>query len=302
MKEEVEMKYNSSLLKKHPKYGFLQFKPTPTPEEINEFYTNDFYSGEYKNFNESSLEVQINDIDFYKEKWSDILQNISNILGKNFEQIDLLDVGCGWSQALLHFRDSGVNCCGFDPAPEAVSYGIKKGLDVKLAGMESMNVFKGKKFNVVTIFNVLEHLPDPIGALEEIRDNILKPGGLIIIDVPNEFNAFQMAGQKLHNVDPWWVSPPAHLNYFSKDTLENLLKGVGYKVNLAEASFPLEIFLLFGDCYVGNKKVGKECHEKRIAFERNLRNLGYGDKLHQFYQSLAEINLGRNITIYATLK
>ena len=37
----------------HPQYGFLQVSPTPSDEEITQFYANEFYSGDYKNFNNS---------------------------------------------------------------------------------------------------------------------------------------------------------------------------------------------------------------------------------------------------------
>ena len=39
--------------------------------------------------------------------------------------------------------------------------------------------------------NVLEHLADPVAILQEIKDKVLRPGGLVVIDVPNEFNDFQ---------------------------------------------------------------------------------------------------------------
>lgn len=291
-------KINATKLIPHPKYGFLQFKPTPTNDEITRFYASEFYSGEYKNFNDSALEVQLKDREFYEGGWSDIANNISEVLKKPLTNLSLLDVGCGWSQALLFFASKGMDCHGFDPAPEAVSYAINKGLKVKHAGMDRMDVFDGKKFDVVILKNVLEHLADPIAILEEIRHKVVTKGGLIVIDVPNEFNVFQTAGRDLHELNDWWVAPPAHLNYFSKDTLVNLLEGTGYQVKLTESSFPLEMFLLFGDCYVNDQNLGKQCHLKRVAFETNLRRLGHTEKLRQFYQALAEINLGRQVTIY----
>jgi len=284
----------------HPKYGFWQFKPTPTLDEITRFYANDFYSGEYKQFNDSSLEVQVEDCDFYEGGFSDMATHIGEILNKPLSFLRILDIGCGWSQALLFFYKLGMDCHGFDPAPEAVRYGIKKGLKVKQAGMDCMDVFDGMKFDVVLLKNVLEHLPDPVEILKEIRLKVLNQDGLIIIDVPNEFNSFQTAGRDTHGLDDWWVSTPAHLNYFSKDSLACLLDGTGFEVKLAEASFPLEMFLLFGECYVGDENLGRQCHQKRIAFERNLRKCGHAKLLNSFYQSLAELNLGRQITIYAT--
>ena len=98
------------------------------------------------------------------------------------------------------------------------------------------------------------------------------------------------------------VSPPAHLNYFSHDTLENFLNKNNFSVVKRESSFPFEIFLLFGDNYVSDRTLGKECHKKRINFEQNFlktRNEKYLDK---FYEKLAEINLGRTAIIYAKNK
>jgi ubiquinone/menaquinone biosynthesis C-methylase UbiE len=291
---------NKYTLKQHNEFGFLQIDPLPSDDEITEFYAKEFYSGEYSKFNDSSLEVQLENRAFYEGNWSDMAFHIETILQRPIKETTLLDVGCGWAQALLYFSDLGSECYGFDPAPEAIEYGLNKGLKLKHAGMDKMNVFEGTRFDVVMLNNVLEHLSNPVDVLKEIKEDVLKPDGLIIIDVPNEFNAFQKAGQELFNLEEWWVAPPGHLNYFSKDTLTNLLEGVGYSVKVAESSFPLEMFLLFGECYVGNPEKGKHCHEQRVAFECNLRKLGYGDKLREFYQALAEINIGRQIIIYAT--
>ena len=49
---------------KKNEYGFYQVIPTPSEEEIAKFYADEFYTGEYKNFNESSLEVQLNDKEY----------------------------------------------------------------------------------------------------------------------------------------------------------------------------------------------------------------------------------------------
>lgn len=286
-------------LKKNKKFGFFQVEPTPSQEEITQFYKQEFYSGEYKKFNDSSLEVQEADMEFYRGGWGDIVDNIQAITNKSLKGVDVLDIGCGWSQALIYFSQVGANCYGFDPAPEAVKYAANKGLNVIHAGMERMNVFEDKKFDIVLLKNVLEHLSDPEKVLSEIHRDVLKPGGLLIIDVPNEFNDFQLAGRDLHGLSDWWVSPPGHLNYFDSDSLGSLLAGTGFKVKLKEASFPLELFLLFGENYVKNQDLGTICHRKRVAFEVNMRKLGYGVALHRFYQALAEVNLGRQVTIYA---
>lgn len=293
MKKKYSLKKN--------KFGFYQVSPTPTPEEITKFYSEEFYTGEYKNFNDSSLEVQINDKDFFQGRWSDIYDNLLEIDSSLKNNASILDVGCGWAQALLSFKEKGFDCFGFDPAIEAVDYGCKKGLNIKHAGLEGMDVFEGKKFNIVSMLNVLEHLADPIKSIDQIK-KILKPNGILVIDVPNEFNDFQLAGRDVHNLDDWWVAPPNHLNYFSKDSLVKLLDNMGFIVKICESSFPLEMFLLFGDNYVKNGQTGSDCHQKRVAFEQNLRKHGKTSILKSFYRSLAQLNLGRQITVYSILK
>lgn len=282
-------------------FGFYQVSPVPTKEEITKFYAEEFYTGEYKNFNDLSLEVQIKDPDFYEGHWNDIYENIIEINKNDKKKLDVLDIGCGWGLALSFFKKKGLNCYGFDPAIEAVEYGIKKGLNLKHAGLEGMNVFDGKKFDVITMFNVLEHLPDPIQSINQIKE-ILNPHGILVIDVPNEFNDFQTSGRDVHGLNDWWVAPPNHLNYFSNTSLKNLLNHLNFDVKISEASFPLELFLLFGENYVKNGKLGSACHQKRVNFETNLRKLGKTSTLKKFYRTLAELNLGRQVTVYCTLK
>lgn len=283
------------------KFGFYQVTPTPSPEEITKFYADEFYTGEYKNFNDSSLEVQINDKEFFEGRWNDIYNNFLEI-NKNIKNGGtMLDIGCGWAQALLFFKKKGIDCYGFDPAIEAVEYGCKKGLNIKHAGLDGMNVFEGKKFDMVTMFNVLEHLADPVKSIKQIKE-ILEPDGILTIDVPNEFNDFQIAGRDAHGLNDWWIAPPNHLNYFSKDSLVNFLENLGFSVKISESSFPLEMFLLFGENYVKDGKLGSICHKKRVQFEENLRKYGKTETLKNFYRALANLNLGRQISVFCKLK
>ena len=87
------------------KYGFFQISPTPSEEEITKFYAEEFYTGEYKNFNDSSLEVQLNDKEFFQGRWQDIYENFVEINDKFKNNADILDVGCGWGLALQFFKE-----------------------------------------------------------------------------------------------------------------------------------------------------------------------------------------------------
>jgi 2-polyprenyl-3-methyl-5-hydroxy-6-metoxy-1,4-benzoquinol methylase len=291
-----EKKYQ---LNRHSEFGFLQVTPTPSPEEITQYYADEFYSSKYKMFNNSSLQVQLEDKEFNDGHREDMCETIASVTGKSLKGLSILDVGCGWGQALLYFKGKGMSCYGFDPAPEAVEYGCEQGLKVVKAGMNNMDVFGEKRFDVVTLLNVLEHLSDPVKVLRDISRSVLLPGGVIVIEVPNEFNTFQICGRKAHDLHEWWVAPPGHLNYFDRESLGKVLKGAEFEIILMEATFPMELFLLFGENYVKDGKVGKKCHQYRKAFERNLSQFGYRETLRKFYQSLAELNLGRTIMVYA---
>ena len=201
----------------------------------------------------------------------------------------------------MFFKEKGFDCYGFDPAIEAVEYGCKKGLNIKHAGLDGMDVFENKKFEMVTMFNVLEHLANPSQTINQIKE-ILQPNGILAIDVPNEFNDFQTVGRDVHGLDDWWVAPPNHLNYFSKDSLVKFLVSHGFSVEISESSFPLEMFLLFGENYVKDGNLGGQCHKKRVLFEENLRKHGKASTLKNFYRVLADLNLGRQVSVFCKLK
>jgi SAM-dependent methyltransferase len=282
-----------------PAYGFLRVDPTPSTEEVEQYYLNEFYSGEYKQFNDSQLEVQQSQKDFFRLRYQFIADQCEAAFGP-LDGKTLLDIGCGYCQALLYFRERGFDVTGLEPSKEGAEYGASQGIPVVRAGIENMPRDLGKRFDAVTLLNVLEHLREPARALTEIRERYLKPHGVLSIDVPNEFNDFQTTANKIHELGEWWVHAPVHLNYFSPSSLRALLEQCGYRVIHAEASFPLEMFLLWNDVYVGNGELGSQVHKKRMAFELNLAQNGKLDKLKKFYSALAEVELGRQVTMYAT--
>lgn len=298
-RKEDNMLTSNYEIKQHKDYGFFQIHPTPTDEEIAQYYANEFYSQAYPQLNNSSLEVQERDKEYHDSHREDMYQTLCNLMHSSLADKKILDFGCGWGHTLKFFQAKGAQCFGCDPAIEAVNYGVSQGLNVVKAQMDTLQVFKDVKFDVVLLLNVLEHLADPVGTIKEIKQHILKPGGILVIEVPNDYNAFQECATKVHQIPKWWVAPPAHLNYFNKNTLSALLTGEGFKIELLRGSFPLEMFLLFGDNYVKDPKLGRICHEKRVAFEMNLKAHGYGQQLQAFYEALAQVNLGRQILAYS---
>jgi len=62
-------------------------------------------------------------------------------------------------------------------------------------------------------------------------------------------------------IQPWWVAPPHHVNYFDAQSIQRVLKP-RFDIVSVDTSFPIDLFLLMGDNYVGpeNDAMGRACH------------------------------------------
>lgn len=280
-----------------PEYGYLRADPRPSPEEVADYYLKEFYGALPPERNDSALVSQ--DETFNNIRFSFIRDKAEKLMG-SLAGRKLLDIGCGYCQALLYFKELGVEVRGVDPAPEAVQYGVEKNLSVRQGGVEDEDALReGGPFDIVLLLNVLEHLREPANLLRSLRGKILARDGLLVIDVPNEYNDFQVTADEEYGLKQWWFAPPCHINYFSPSTLGALLTKCGYEVVGMEGSFPMEMFLLMGDNYVGNSELGRACHLKRIKFEETLVRRGKMETLRRFYEAMAECGLGRQTVIYA---
>lgn len=287
---------------KDKKYEYLRLDPLPSPKEVDKYYKEDFYSEKNNFFNDSSLEVQLKDSDFFNSRWNRFYKICEKYLG-NLNEKHVYDIGFGFAQTLIFFKNKGLKCSGIEPSEEAVDFAKKLGINAKLGGIEENESYSSvQKQNIVLLINVLEHLRNPFKVLKNIREKLIKKNGILIIDVPNEYNTFQTIANKEYNLNEWWIDAPKHINYFNSDSLEKILNDSGFDVIKKESSFPMEMFLLFGDVYVGNNKLGSECHKKRVNFEKLMIKYGKEDKLYELYENLAELNLGRQIIVYARPK
>lgn len=137
----------------------------------------------------------------------------------------LLDVGCGIGYFLFLARNHGYDAQGIELIPKLVEAGIQNyGLAIQRADFEEANLPE-KDFDIVTLWNVFDELPDPLASLPKIK-RILKPGGLIFMRMPNAaFHLFayriQRVLKKIHlgRVVPY-QSSIFHIFSFSKRALE----------------------------------------------------------------------------------
>lgn len=137
----------------------------------------------------------------------------------------LLDVGCGAGDFLMAMRRlfPAWRLQGVEPNAAAVARANERGLAVRLGSLEDMPL--DQPLDVVTLWNVLEHLPDALDVLRQVERRIA-PGGMLCLAVPvNDSWEARIFG-------PYWVGweLPRHLYAFDRQSVTRLLATAGFTV------------------------------------------------------------------------
>lgn len=289
---------NTYEIKLDERHGYYHLFPVPTRKELKEYYDKEFYSANYaKQINDSAKAVQEEESEFVTMQYEDVVE----ILEKEAPGKRIIDIGCGYGNFMKYCKAKGFDVFGLDPSSDAIRNARGMGMTVIEADIEDLKKSVDTKYHSAVLLNVFEHLREPYTTLRDIRDHILEDGGVLVIKVPNEFNALQTIANQAYDLKSWWVSAPQHINYFTIPHLVQLLENNGFSVFLKEATFPLEMFILFGEQYVGNPEVGKAIHNKRVLFDTTLHRYDNAFR-HQLYRTFAESGIGREVVVYAKKK
>lgn len=148
----------------------------------------------------------------------------------------LLDIGAGRGEMLKAATARGWKAVGLEPASEFARFAREySGAEVIEAKLED-RPFEENSFDVVTLGAVLEHVFNPVEILREIN-RVLRPGGMLWLDIPNEAGAFYRLGnlyQRMHRRD-WVVNlsptfPPYHVFGFTPRSMRCLAKLTGFDI------------------------------------------------------------------------
>lgn len=277
---------------------FAHLKPFPSENDLNEFYKAKYYQEKRAELHEYRKEVR--ELPWLRLCYEDRLSVFNNhVITTDNEPKKLLDVGCGNGLFLRFMKENGWDVLGIEPS--LMAYDIAKSLGVEVLNERFEEFIEDNRFNhsfhAINLRFVLEHVPKPKEFLECCK-NLLMSNGVLCVESPNDFNILQIEAQKQLHVREWWVAIPEHVNYFNFQSLEKLLLRTGFEVILKMASFPMEIFLLMGENYVQNRKVGKKCHLKRMKLELGSPS----DTRRSLYEKLSEFRLGRTCIVYGKLR
>lgn len=186
---------------------FLKTFPQPEVNELPRYYE----SQDYISHTDEKRGLFSSAYQFIK-KWS--LQKKANlILEMNKGLGSLLDVGAGTGDFLKVAKDKGWDVYGMEPNKNASSLASEKGIQLKF----SLNEFEGKQFDIVTLWHVLEHIPNLEETILQLS-SLVKTNGTLIVAVPN-FKSYDA-----NHYGKFWAAfdVPRHLWHFSKKSIENL--------------------------------------------------------------------------------
>jgi SAM-dependent methyltransferase len=141
----------------------------------------------------------------------------------------LLDVGSGYGSFLNFAREHGWEVQGLDVSRFAAEQVQRRyQIHVTVGTLEGA-AFPDDHFDVIHMSHVLEHLPDPVGALAEVK-RVMKPGGLLGIEVPNELeNLGTRMLSAVGRLAPYAVGS-THLWFFSPSTLGKVSSAAGFEI------------------------------------------------------------------------
>jgi SAM-dependent methyltransferase len=188
----------------------------------------------------------------------------------------ILDVGCGDGTFLNLMRNRGWTVDGIDFDPKAIQSAKQKyGLNLRQGDLKAENL-PSDTFDAVTMSHVVEHLPDPIAMLVEIR-RILKTGGRLVMTTPNT------AGIGHQKFGPSWfgIDAPRHLQLFTRNALTEVAKRAGFEI-LSAGSTSANADIFIGASYtIRENNQHRMGHQPTPSVLRTLKAAWWQIREHQ---------------------
>ncbi len=195
--------------------GLVFVWPQPAPEDLEALYSSGAYHGQIDQAERRR----------YAERRLDEIERLVPPSGR------LLDVGCSRGYLLEAARDRGWQAAGVELNPRSVELARSRGLEVH-CGQLADAPLAPESFDVVTAFDVIEHLRSPRAFLAQVH-RLLRPDGLLVLTTPNIGGLVPRCTYWLvgRTVGAWeHPTPPGHLVQFSRHTLFAILSRTGFRV------------------------------------------------------------------------
>jgi ubiquinone/menaquinone biosynthesis C-methylase UbiE len=196
-------------------FQLLKTHPQPLAENLGRYYESDDYISHTDG--KRSLFEKL----YHVIKQKALKDKINLVTGFKPGKGSLLDIGSGTGDFLVAAKNAGWSITGIEPSEKARSIAKQKGV----VFAEATATLPDNSFDAITMWHVLEHVPDVEKQVAELK-RIVKPGGVIVIAVPN-FKSFDAKHYGTH-----WAAydVPRHLWHFSKTAIVKLFAAQGMEV------------------------------------------------------------------------
>jgi 2-polyprenyl-3-methyl-5-hydroxy-6-metoxy-1,4-benzoquinol methylase len=253
--------YEASHLCKCKSCGFVFAQAIPTMEELEKHYEgysrNDYLSPvTIKRYNEL--------LDYFEQ---------FRKTGK------LIDVGCGIGYFLEEAKKRGWEVYGTEYTDEAIQICESKGITMKKGKLNPAD-FKSESFDIITSFEVIEHINNPQEEIQNFNQ-ILRKGGLVYMTTPNWNALLRYRLKAAYNV----IVYPEHLSYYTPRTIKLLFKSLGFKASKVLTT-GISITRL-----KTSKGTSDQAYISETSDDEKLRNKIEGNKLLQFAKSTVNKSL-----------
>ncbi|MBB1149236.1 MULTISPECIES: class I SAM-dependent methyltransferase [unclassified Myroides] len=197
-------------------YDLLLTDPVPAKENLNNYYLSENYISHTdgkRNFFERIYQG-IKRIALRRKV--DLLFKQNNTVGT------LLDIGCGTGDFLVEAKKSGWATTGYEPNEHAFAKAKAKGITL----VKKLSELEAHTFDVITLWHVLEHIPNLEEQIVELN-RLLKPGGKLIVAVPN-YKSYDAVYYK-----EYWAAfdVPRHLWHFSQSSIPRIFSLFDFTVD-----------------------------------------------------------------------
>jgi len=249
--------------------SFVFTNPRPPDDKLSKYYqSSDYLSHTARKRNMKDLAYQYLRSINIRRKFK-LIKQFSR--GNN-----ILDFGSGTGELLNYFKKKGWNVVGIEPNEDARKFSVNK-YKIDVYDEKQLNKLKENSFDVITLWHVLEHVPDLNETLHKIK-RALTGKGYLFVAVPNiESPGFYKYKEKWAALDV-----PRHLYHFSPKTLSLLLENHGfiiidkkpmlfdaYYVSLLSESYKhkkLKYLAAMINGFVSNKKAKKNNNYSSMIF------------------------------------
>ncbi|MFC1883446.1 class I SAM-dependent methyltransferase [Thermodesulfobacteriota bacterium] len=184
-------------------------------------------SDEYKTSYDEYLPEEAMEIEKWAKTMEPVIARSVSLINTGFKDGPgkILDVGSGYGFFLKAMQLDGWETEGVEISETGRNYAVDKlGLKIYESPLEKLDLPENS-YHVVTLFYVIEHVPDPLELVKKIK-RIIKPGGMLLLRWPHTTPIVKMIGSLSKNFDLYHT--PYHLYDFSPRTIKRLLASCGF--------------------------------------------------------------------------